>query len=820
MKVSLEWLNDFVDLSEVTPEQIAHELTMSGLEVEEIEKTGAAFTNIITAKIEKIDQHPNADKLHLVTVNTGAGTRTVVCGAQNIQEGQIIPYASVGSKVLNRKTGEQFELTPAIIRGVESQGMLCSADELGLTERNYQEEDGILVLNRFLPNVQLGKKLEDVLNIKEDTIFDIAPTANRGDQMSIVGVARELAALFNKKLRFSFVQNTQNISDGNFKVEIKDTDVCKYYSAGILENVVIKPSPDWIQSRLQSCGIRAINNVVDITNYVLLEYGQPLHAFDKDKLDGYLCVRRAENGEKITTLDDVERTMTTDTVVIATKEKSVCIAGVFGSANSEIDDNTKNIVLESAYFTPASNRRSSRSVGYRSEACARFERGVDMEAVKPALLRAMQLLVDFADAKVTGITETGVNKLPETDITLRFNQIKRILGCEIPADKCIEILGNLGFELLGKNELAAKFRVPGFRINDITREIDLIEEVARINGYDKVSPTLPAKTHAPTITFEQKLIKKVNNLFLGYGFYESVTSSLVGKPLMDEFMLSFNDEKAVCVKNPQSEDHTTLRQTLIPNMLQSVKYNLSNGQKNIWLYEIGRTYLKEAEATAKHSGVKETRMLSGVITGSIDSNLWISKPQTDFYTLKGIIQGLFEALGLENRVKFEPCTNVSYLHPGKAANITLMGKGMPNVGSFGLVHPLIRDKEKFNQEVYVFELDLDTILANVSDSVVRYKKLPQFPEVQRDFAFIVNNEITNEAVLKAIKKYASNSLFTGADIFDLYQGEHVQQGFKSVAYRIRFQDENATLTDEIIEKEMKNIKDGLKKTFAEISFRE
>ena len=266
MKVSLEWLKDFVDLTDITPEQIAHELTMSGLEVEEIEKTGACFTNIITAKIEKIDQHPNADKLHLVTVNTGSATKTVVCGAQNIEEGQIIPYASVGSKVLNRKTGEQFELTPAIIRGVESQGMLCSADELGVSDKNYQEEDGILILNRFLPNVQIGKKLEDVLGIKEDIVFDIAPTANRGDQMSIVGVARELAALFNKKLRFSFIQAPKEISNGNFKVEIKDDEVCKYYSAGILENVVIKPSPEWMQNRLQSCGIRAINNVVDITN--------------------------------------------------------------------------------------------------------------------------------------------------------------------------------------------------------------------------------------------------------------------------------------------------------------------------------------------------------------------------------------------------------------------------------------------------------------------------------------------------------------------------------------------------------------------------
>lgn len=497
MQISLEWLNEYVDLSGIEPERIAHELTMSGLEVEEITKTGAKFTNIITAQIKKIDQHPNADKLHLVDVDLGGTVKTVVCGAQNIEEGQIIPYASVGSKVLNRKTGEQFELTPAVIRGVESQGMLCSQDELGL--ENMQEEDGILILNRLKPGIKLGEKLEDVLNIKEDIVFDVAPTANRGDEMSVIGVARELSAIFNKKLNFSPLQSTQELSNKGFEVEILDTDVCKYYSAGLLKDVKIKPSPDWMQRRLTACGIRAINNVVDITNYVLLEYGQPLHAFDMDKLDGYLCVRRAKPGETIVTLDDIERTTTNDTVLIATKEKGVCVGGVFGSANSEIDDNTKNIVLESAYFPPASNRRSARSIGYRSEASARFERGVDIEATKPALLRAMQLMVELADAKVDGIVETGENKLPEIDITLRFNQIKRILGTEIPAERCIEILERLGFELLGKNETAAKFKVPSFRMVDVYREIDLIEEISRIDGYDKIAPTLPKNTQSPEI---------------------------------------------------------------------------------------------------------------------------------------------------------------------------------------------------------------------------------------------------------------------------------------------------------------------------------
>ena len=332
MQVSLKWLNELVDLSGIEVSQIAHELTMSGLEVEEIEEVKPKFTNIITAKIEKIDNHPNSDRLHLVTVNIGSGTKTVVCGAQNIQEGQIIPYASVGSKVLDRKSGEQFELTPAVIRGVESQGMLCSDDELGVNDRNYQEEDGILILNRLFPNVGIGLNVEDVLGFEKDFILHTSPTANRGDQMSVVGIARELSALFDRPMKFEYAG--RNCPKANFEVEIKDDSVCKYYSIGVLKDITIKASPEWMQKRLISSGIRAINNVVDITNYVLLEYGTPLHAFDYDKLNGYLCVRRAIEGEKITTLDEVERELTSDSVLIATKEAPVCLGGVFGGNNS------------------------------------------------------------------------------------------------------------------------------------------------------------------------------------------------------------------------------------------------------------------------------------------------------------------------------------------------------------------------------------------------------------------------------------------------------------------------------------------------------
>lgn len=821
MKISLEWLNEYVDLSDVTPEQIAHELTMSGLEVEEIEKTGAKFSNIRTAKIKLIDQHPNADKLHLVTVDLGAETKTVVCGAQNIEEGQIIPYASVGSKVLDRKTGEQFELTPAKIRGVESQGMLCSQDELGL--EGLQDEDGILILNRIYDNIELGKPVEKLLGIKEDIVFDVAPTANRGDEMSVIGIARELSAIFNKKLQFSPLQSTQDNSTNDFKVEILDEEGCKYYSIGLLKDVVIKPSPDWMQRRLTACGIRAINNVVDITNYVLLEYGSPLHAFDRDKLNGYLCVRRAFEGETIVTLDDIERKTNNDTVLIATKEQGVCVGGVFGSANSEVDNNTKNIALEAAYFPPAQNRRSARSIGYRSEASARFERGVDIELVRPALLRAMQLLVDLADAKVDGIVETGNNKLPEIDITLRYAQIKRILGSEIPVEKCLEIAENLGFELLGKNELAAKFKVPSFRRNDVYREIDLIEEISRIYGYDKIDPTLPKNTQSPEIREESKILKKVNNMFLGAGFMEAVTSSLVGEPIYKEFSVDFNDAKAVKVCNPQSEDHTMLRQSMMPSILNVVKTNLANGQKNFSFYEIGRTYFIERETDEKDSGVSENRIIAGAMTGDINNEKWVKKPALDFFTVKGIVQNLLEILGVENRVQFRPCGDSSdkkFLHPGKCAKLVMLGKQPLEVGFFGEVHPILKDKEKFQQNVYVFEINLEVLLKAAHSTTVRYKKLSQFPEVQRDLAFIVPEKVSHEEIAKIIKKSVKSNLFNGEELFDIYQGEHIQEGFKSMAFRIKMRDNEATLTDETVEEQMNSIRNNLKKSINELSFRE
>ena len=826
MKVSVNWLNEFVDLSDIEVEQIAHELTMSGLEVEAIEEVKPSFTNIKTVKIEKIDAHPNSDRLHLVTVNLGSEKKTVVCGAQNIKEGQIVPYASVGSQVLDRKTGEMFTLTPAVIRGVESQGMLCSADELGVSERGYQEEDGILILDRIFPKVGLGEDVKDVLGFEKDTVIDVAPTANRGDQMSVIGVARELSALFNKPLKFNRIECVKDLSTDKFKVEIKDKDVCKYYSIAILKNIKNKPSPDWMQKRLIASGVRAINNVVDITNYVMLEYGCPLHAFDYDKLNGYLCVRRAKEGEKLVTLDEVERTLTTDSVLIATEKEGVCLGGVFGGANSEIDDNTKSLALEAAYFTPVTNRKSARSVGYRSEASARFERGIDIEAVKPALMRAMQLLVEYADAEVVGMVEDGKNELDELDITLRYNQIKRILGCEIASERCDTILENLGFEKLGGNDAAAKFKVPSFRAYDVTLEIDLIEEIARINGYDKIAPSLPNKSQTPVITLGEKVIKRVHELMLSAGLNEIQTSSLIGKSMLDKFKITYDDENAVKVENPASEEYSMLRQTLAASLLNCMKYNFDNGQKVFHAYEIGRTYKKVAPADEKNSGVKETLVLQGVLTGEIQHSMWQNPAKTDFYTVKGIVENLFEDLEISRRIKLVPLEQSSLasthntFHPYRTAVILLLGKQPQPIGYFGQIHPSLVEKLKLNQDAFMFKVDLDEVIAAVKENVPRFKHLPQYPEVRRDLAFIINEDVTYDDIQKVIKSAVKQNIFKGSEIFDVYQGEHVEDGFKSVAFRIRMQDESATLTDEIIEQQMTSVREKLQKAYAQISFRE
>ena len=491
-----------------------------------------------------------------------------------------------------------------------------------------------------------------------------------------------------------------------------------------------------------------------------------------------------------------------------------------------LDGYEKNIALEAAYFTPQANRKSARSVGYRSDACARYERGIDIQAVHKGLMRAVELLEKYADAKFEGYVETGDDKPEPINITLRYAQIKRVLGCEIETEKCLTILERLGFTILGKNDAACKVQVPSYRTDDVTREVDLIEEIARINGYDKISPTLPSRAEAADISTAEKVINKIHSLMRASGLNEIQTSSLIGEPLLKQFNMTYEKDKAIFVENPASEDFAMLRQTLVASILNCMKYNYDNGQKDFWGYEIGRSYLKVSETDEKHSGVKETLTLAGVITGNVQNSLWQSTGEIDFYTVKGMVDKILDELGLTRRIKYSLLADSPLadshkcLHPYKTAVLTILGKQPEIVGYYGEIHPELRNKLKLNQNAYIFKLDLNMIISAFNESVVRFKKLPQFPEVQRDLAVIVPADTSWDELEKTVKKGVANNVFNGCEVFDVYQGEHVQEGFKSVAFRIKMQDANSTMTDELIETQMANVRATLKKAIPDLSFRE
>jgi phenylalanyl-tRNA synthetase beta chain len=454
---------------------------------------------------------------------------------------------------------------------------------------------------------------------------------------------------------------------------------------------------------------------------------------------------------------------------------------------------------------------------------------VDIEAVKPALLRAVQLLTELADAKFEGIAEAGSNTLEPTEITFRYPQVKRILGAQIEPTRCDNILGRLGYEKLGGNEMAAKFKVPSWRVNDAVREIDLIEEVARINGYDKIAPTLPAKPAVAEISLEERVFNKVHAIMSACGLDEIQTSSLIGKPLLDKFGIAYEREKAVEVANSASEEYSMLRQTLAASVLNCLKYNYDNGQKNFWAYEIGKTYFKVRETSQKDTGVTENLVLAGVITGEIQNSKWQDKTPTDFYVLKGIFEQLFAELGVEKRIKLstinhQPSTinhqPSTLLHPYRSAEISILGQNPQSIGYFGQLHPILKDKMKLNQDAFLFELDLNAVLGIIKETVPRFKKLAQFPEVKRDIAFVINEDVSYDDIQKVIKGAVAQNIFQGSEVFDVYQGEHVDKGFKSLALRIKMRDENATLTDEIIDGQMKNVREKLQKAYAGVAFRE
>jgi phenylalanyl-tRNA synthetase beta chain len=821
MRVSLEWLKDYVDITGLKPEEIASSLTNSGLEVEGIELIGPRFNGVVVGKVLTIEPHPNADKLRLVTVNLGASQTQVVCGAPNVKEGLLIAFAQEGASVISRKDNTLFQLGRAKIRGVESAGMVCSLEELGLETRYEKAEDGIWPLDGLAHESQLGQDLKVVLNLQGDAVLEIAPTANRGDQMSMIGVAREVAALFDRALKFPEWTEPKPIEQGDIAIQLSDLTLCRYYAGATLRHVKVGPAPDWMSRRLLAAGVRSISNVVDITNYVMLEMGQPLHAFDLAKLTAQGCidVRRAQENEKLTTLDDVERSLTSESVLITMNDRPVAMAGLMGGASTEMDDLSSSLFLESAWFEPTAIRKSAKSVGLRSEASARFERGVDIENCRKAMLRAVELLRQHAGAEFTALVESPVPAVVEKKITLHDERIEKILGVSIPAEAVKRILQKLGFAVeAAETPGSVVVSVPSFRQEDVTREIDLIEEIIRVYGYDKVPYTLPQKTGTSTPSLRARMVQSLAEALRGQGLQEVMTTSLIGQGLLDKTGFSVNPDQLVSVLNSHSSDHTLMRQSLLPNILEVAKFNQAQGNEDVWIYELGRTYFKLGKTNLKNSGVSERLCLGGLVTGSAALGEWHRKDPADFYVLKGILENLFGHLNLNHLLSFTPATEVRYLHPGKSASI-LLGEKTREIGLIGELHPEVRKTLKFRHPVYVFELNVEAIYKSLKQirQVARSVEISHFPAMKRDMAFLAPNTLKNQEVL-AVLNAAQEPLLRQVELFDEYRSEQLGADKRSLAYRLTFQSSETTMTDAEIDQRLNKLKEALTNQLA-VQFR-
>lgn len=809
MHVALSWLAELVDIQGLTPESIADALTGSGLEVEGIERQGARFTDVVVAKCQKLDPHPNADKLRLATVNLGSKQQQVVCGAQNLAEGMLIAFALEGAQVISRKDGSLFTLGKATIRGVESSGMICSIDELGLQDQYPKTEDGIWPLASVASEADLGKDLKSVLGLTDETVLETAPTANRGDLMSMVGVAKEVAALFNRELKLPTIQ-AYDPGKSTMKINLPEPEASSYYGGLSFKNLKIGPSPAWLSQRLQAAGVRSISNVVDITNYVMLELGQPLHAFDAEKLGtGTIAVRHAKAGEQLKTLDGVDRPLTTEALLITKDDQPIALAGLMGGETTEIDDNSTTLFLEAAVFDSAQNRRSAKSVGLRSEANARFERGVTVENCRQALFRAGRLIEKLSGASFEGFVESDVPKFDAPKITMRLKRLEQIIGIPFEMKDVQTVFEKLGFGIVNVAADSIEVSVPAYRQTDVTREIDLIEEVIRIHGYNKVQYTLPRKTASVPFSQRASLIDNLHNTLSTSGLQEVFTTSLIGESLLKKTGFSLDEKQLVAVTNSHSSDHTLMRQSLLPNLLEVAKFNQANNIDSVWIYELGRTYFKVAQPQTKQSGVSEKLMAAGLVTGPHLTGGWQNNPAPDFYTVKGILEQTLQRTLRTEDFTFEPLTDVSYLHPGKSAKVSYQKR---ELGFIGELHPARQATLKFAKPVYLFELNVETLykLVKQQPAIQPPEAISPYPAVRRDLALLVPMKLTHREILAVIEN-AKEPLLKSVELFDEFKGEKLGPDQRSLAYRLTFQSESETLTDPVIEKAVTHIKDALAK---------
>lgn len=775
MLVPLSWLRDFIDIDEDL-KVMAERFTMTGSNVEGITPLGEDLKNIVIGQILKVEKHPNADKLVVTQVDLGGEQVQIVTGATNVKEGDKIPVAVHGATLEGG-----LKIKKSKLRGVVSQGMLCSAEELGIDPHGLPEEvqEGILILPEDAP---VGKDFLEYLPLK-DIVIDFEITPNRPDCLSILGMAREGAATFNLELKRpepSLKEEGKGEASDFAKVAIEAEDLCPRYIARVVEDIVIEPSPLWMQRRLQAAGVRSINNIVDITNYVMLELGQPLHAFDLDKLSGHsIVVRRAKEGEVITTLDDVKRTLDPNMLVIADDERAVAIAGVMGGANSEITPSTKRMLLESANFFGPAVRRASRKVGLRSEASMRFEKGIDPELCELAADRACELIEALGAGKVVkGSIDVYPGKRDQREVLLRPEKINALLGVHIDTGEIIEMLERLE---IGVEDRGGKYyaRIPSFR-DDIVSEADLAEEVGRLYGYDKLPSTLPeSDATLGKLSRPQKIEDCVKELLASQGYSEVYTYSFVSPKVFDQIKAPEDSplREAIALLNPLGEDHSIMRTTLLPNMLEVVKHNLNQKAEIVKIFEVGAIYVSE-ELPLKELP-EEPKHLALALCGK----------DLDLYDLKRSLETLIYKLKLKDVAFFQD--QHFAMHPGRCGRIML---GEEVLGFVGEVHPDVLENYDISERVYIAELDLDLILAS-SFATQEIKPLPKFPASRRDLALVVGERVAAGEILTNIED-VGGELVEKVELFDVYRGGQIPEGFKSVAFAIIYRSDTSTLTDE------------------------
>ncbi|MRJ11600.1 phenylalanine--tRNA ligase subunit beta [Ornithobacterium rhinotracheale] len=795
MKISHQWLSDFLK-TDLNVEKVSAILTDTGLEVEGVEKTGVAKEDLegfVVGKVLTCEQHPNADKLKVTTVDLGNGNiQQIVCGAPNIGAGQNVPVATVGTVIKDDK-GNSFTIKKAKLRGEESNGMICSQKELRISEDN----SGIWVMDESLT---AGTPLSEIIDESVDYVYEIGLTANRADAMSHFGVARDAyAAMKSKKLNASF-ENPNTELEINSKekspiqVKVEDAELCPRYAGIYIKGVKVAPSPQWLQQRLKTTGLSPKNNLVDATNYVLHGLGQPMHAFDADKIAGNtIIVKKATEGEKFTTLDEVERTLSGDDLMICNANEPMCIAGVMGGKDSAVSETTQNIFLESAYFNPVSVRKTAKSQTINSDSSFRFERGIDPNYCVKALHFAVKLIQEIAGGEVVGeVVDVYPTPIEDFDVLLQYRNVERILGERLHREKIKEILELLDIEIISETDGTLELKVPAYRV-DVQREIDVIEDILRIYGYNNIQ--INEKVSSSIVAGEgflnHKVSEGISDLLITHGFNEAMNLSMYKKEYND--WLGYNEENSVTLINSLSQDVSTMRRSLLPSLLSNLDYNIKRRNTNIKLFEFGKSYRVE------NGKYIETPHLALAVTGDVAGENWQEKSRNvSFFYLKGVVEQILEKFKAQNTKGAELEKNYFTY----ALNYLLNEESLVYVAE---VNKDLLKKFDIEQPVYYAEFTMASLYKNYEENKgMKFKNLPKFPSVRRDLALLLNTDTSYDAVRECVEACDSTHI-KGVNLFDVYQGDKLPEGKKSYAISLQLQDEEKTMNDKQIDAIMKKV---------------